>query len=238
MDTPAKSPPLPDGMPCPGCGYDVGGQAVRRCPECGLRIDEQVIRIATCRADYRARLRDEFKWFVPLSALVAFWLSMQMGWASGSAMVSLVTGVAAITLIGVSVCFILGASAGMPRHARCEMVGRCRAGATWLMVPMFSAVPLSVAVAMSAWGASLGVLNKSSAEWVAIGAAVLFLATPVLGMLLGVRVYLLRVPDPAGVSWVRGTAVALAGVTLLVLSTLLGGLCLALFADELHHVPR
>lgn len=232
-ETPGTLPPLPPGLLCPVCRYDVGGQTERRCPECGLYLDAEIVHLQLSDEAFWERLHRELTGYVLLSGLMGFWLSMEMGWATGLAMVSLVTAAAVGAVVLAAVLLVLGASIGMARHERCDLVARCRRSMVWLTTPLFCAVPLNALLALIDMAVRLEVINQTWANRASLSVMLVFLATPIAGFALAVRAYRRRARGGAGVYGARTMALVVGGLVLLALSTVVGGACLAAFADAL-----
>lgn len=85
MGTAEFRSPLPDGLLCPGCGYDVGGQSEWRCPECGREVGQRDIAVlaefGTAHAPEKARRR-AMQWLAAVSVLYGVGTSIVvLSWA-------------------------------------------------------------------------------------------------------------------------------------------------------------
>jgi hypothetical protein len=135
MNMAEQTPPLPEGMPCPGCGYDVGGQAARRCPECGRPVTredlEDYFAWQTGEGDWRRVEERVLGAVVPLVVLtgVLAWFSTRSGLAA-----VFVGGVSVIVAAGV---FGLAGVVGrcVPRVRRRPTEAVFVVSTAWLLLP-------------------------------------------------------------------------------------------------------
>lgn len=224
---------LPDGMPCPGCGYDVGGQHSRICPECGLSLDDDAVRLATSGREFWSRVRSGMRWFTLLGALAALGPWVLLSWVTGKVGALLVVGVVALVPVALALGLMMGISARMPRLARLEFIAMSRRSAAWLMTPVFSVVALTLALVATRSAEASAVIDERTAEQASAGVVFLFYATPFAGLFLGVYTFLTHKPAPRPMGWLRVLGVAAAGLALLAVSTTTGFLCVALFVITL-----
>lgn len=166
---------LPGGMPCPGCGYDVGGLPADVCPECGRGISaDDAADFLMWRSSGAECRRVEVETF--WAGLAASGAMLAMGWAaSGSAVFGLVVGVGAVVVAGAVFGLAGLAGRGTSTAHRQVIEAAVVAAARWLLLPWAVTVPFACAMtAVGLAGRAIGVVNGPG-SWAWIAAVVVWL---------------------------------------------------------------
>lgn len=225
MDALGQSPPLPEGMPCPACGYDIGSQASPRCPECGREVDREEV-------DLFLALQGPLGGVVPTERFLrgAGVAAVVLGAGIGASQLSLAGG-----LVAVVMAFCVGLAAiGVARVACLRAAPRERVklqvawtrGLLWVLAPLWFAgvacIPLAAVAAVSRRavvpGVPYGWLMVTCGILWACAVLLVFPAMWLRGFLKDVRRFGLRLQTGLG-------ACVLAAIVCGVACTVLGFVC-------------